>query len=270
MMVIRLLTVYLLLLLPFSLVHGSECSLIQGEIINTEDCRHEALLLRVELQNLGLCTSEPTPNDITSCEFFNLKPGVFEITSTTETALNPTRHVSGGRYSWMIYFTSADHDLSAAVEFDSDMAGAGSTFGKYCWTNGKSKRIFGGNSSSRSDWTTDCGSSLPDQIPTNRITIDSFQSSSFDPIEDVLQPSGRYETSYLLNASNELAQAANDVVNMMSTVPLDVGFVIPDDPSQQKLVFTFDRSQGAYLHINDSGSSFSYVDPGVIEVELTN
>ena len=253
-----------------ALANNLACSLVGGKITNQNDCTIEANRFAVEIRNLGVCTSEPTPSDVSSCEFFDLVPGTFVITPDSESILEPTSVVPGGEYSWVVYYTGATFEVSFDAEFGSTMLGAGSTSGPHCWTNGKAKNIYGGQSPSRTDWTVDCGSSPPDSVPTNSITIDSFQSASFVSSDTIQQPSGRFETNYLLNNENGLAQSASEVVGMLGVVPVSPSLVIPNDPKDQSLTFFYDRSQGAWLQIDQNGADTEvpYLDVGIIEVEI--
>lgn len=261
---------FTLLLIP-SLAFSADppCTLNSNdEVTDTADCQAAATTYTAFVYNVGLCVSEPSPGNLGSCEFWNPKAGEFIFTETSESELIPTRELAPGSYDWLIIIQSPTFKVQGVANFANPMKGYGTSAGTTCWSRGITYNQSTFSIGSRNDWTTECGSSAPNEIPTNQLTYDTFMNGSFVASATATQPSGKLEDVYLTDTNLSLATSYAAVSRMISVTPLSSTIIVPEIPDNQTFQIEFDRSEGMNLKI-DNSDEVRMVRAGTIEVTFS-
>lgn len=262
---------YILLLIVYcsSSQAASVCTLNSSdEVTNTSDCNLDAEKYVVYLYNIGLCRQLPSYGDLGSCSFWDTPEGDFVITPTAQSGLIPTSELPAGTYGWVIAIFSPTVKITATASFNSARNGANGSAGKKCWTNGSIVNLYQLDTSVNTNWTADCGASLPSATPPNIYTYDSFSRHSFVNTGTVTHPSGTQETLYLTKSDYSQALSSSDVERLVSITPISTPIQISNFPVDNKFTLNFDRSTGAHWNFNNSLNVYE-VRLGSVEATFT-
>ena len=244
------------------------CTLSSGAITDTDDCTQEADEYTVYLYDIALCTSEPSPGNLASCEFWNPVPGYFTFTPSSTSALVVRNEIPSGSYGWLLIVQDPVMTVRGSATFANSMDGYGTSSGTKCWSRGVDVEISNISSLIRADWTAECGSSFPSTIPANNVDYDTFSVFSFLASTTFTQPSGKVEKLYLTDGNYDLATSSGAITRFLSVTPISPALTVPTNPDEAAFSITFDRSEGVNYKI-DNTNDLEAVRIGTIEVTIT-
>ena len=259
-----LLGLLILVVSQLSFAADPVCTVSSGKITDTSDCRSEADEYTLYLYDIGLCTSEPTPGNLSSCSFWGVEPGYFTMTPQSTTDLSISNEVKNGTYRWFVTVQSQQIGLKASKRFSSSLNG-NTASGEFCWTRGYTYNLLGWDTSNRSEWTAECGSAFPSSIPKNTINYDSLTRHSFLASGTKTLPSGKTGKMYLTKADASFSSAisASEVERLLWVSQLDAPITISD--KRKTFSMTIDRSMGTLVNI-DSSVNLSGLLPNTFEI----
>lgn len=101
-------------------------------------CTHTPDSLMIGLFELGICTSNPTPEDISTCVMlFSDSTGTsFDLAAGRSIPLISTISIPEGVYTHAYVLMSTSFSLKGAFEFDTPRVASDGTSGPICFTNG--------------------------------------------------------------------------------------------------------------------------------------
>lgn len=255
-----------------TLVYGNQPCILNADskVTDIEECHVGAIQLGYTVKKVGFCPTLPSASNLNSCEFLIDDTFDFLLTSDSVTNVPINKDLPPGTYGWMLLEIAPQRTVTAKATFNREMKGHNGSLGRKCWTNGKTvnSATFDDDKTDNSTWTAQCGDEFPARIPSNTYIYNSFSTEKpFQSTRDGIDPNGKREVSYLINQSGDLATSSSEVSSSVYISALAAPVIVTSDPSKVGIFeFTYDRSQGAEVHIE--GSSLPRIDTGTFTVVL--
>jgi hypothetical protein len=233
---------------------------------------------KVVLYKLGLCTSDSSYNDLSSCQYIiNDATGLEQvITYPNSTSPSiPEFSIDPATYPYMVVVLGAKLGIKHSFTTDENIDGSGSTDGKYCWTANSGFTTFTsegdtvtgyGTSESEGTQMLDCGTSPGTAVFTyeviNKLNGDSCSATwvangdrwpvSFDGGTTLETVGNGTAVINLLQQDDSFATGCSNVYKILWTTNLTTPIVVTENSTYDLKVRTKDSVS---LDFSDSSNN---------------